>query len=274
VIRGRASTLSRARLRGGTDVAPFDAEGRAPAVLVFHGFTGTTSEVRPLLDAIAREGLAVRAPILPGHGTSPCDLQGSSFDAWAEAMDTELTRARERSGAKVVVCGFSLGSLVAMHLAAARPGDVAGLVALGNALTLTAASRVPLGLIDRLGVAIPDWYLMKPFAVDMTDRAAAARVTTYDRHPLRAALEVYRAGARVRAEVARITCPTLVVHGARDRVCGVENAAWLAAHVGATDVTVRVYPRSAHAVAADVDRDAVARETLAFIDRVATTPPR
>jgi len=269
MLRGRASTLARARLLGDADTEPFIAEGRAPTVLCFHGYGGTAAELRPLAEAIARAGFAVRAPILPGHGTSPCDLQDLGFDAWAGAMRSELARARGPAGDRaVVVCGFSLGSLVAMHLAATQPGDVSGLIVLGNALTLTAVSRIPLGLVDRLGVKLPDWYLLKPFGVDMTDRVAAKRVTTYDRHPLRAALEVYRAGERVRRDVGRITCPTLIVHGARDHVCGVDNATWLARHIGASDVTVRVYPQSAHAVAADVDRDAVARDAVAFIERI------
>jgi carboxylesterase len=117
--------------------------------------------------------------------------------------------------------------------------------------------------------SVPDAYFLKLHSADITDRDAAKRLTTYDRHPLRAAYEVYRAGARVRGKVARIECPTLVLHGRRDHVCSWRNAEWLAAHVASKDVTVRVYDRSAHVVAADVDRDAVAEEVIAFLRRLA-----
>ena len=72
---------------------------------------------------------------------------------------------------RVVLLGLSLGSLVAMHLAAERGGgegneaSVAGLAVLGNALALTVFSRLPLGVsarASRLGFAMPDWYLVKP----------------------------------------------------------------------------------------------------------------
>ena len=58
--------------------------------------------------------------------------------------------ARERYG-RVVLLGFSLGSLVAMQLASEEPDGLAGLVVMGNALTLRAAMGVPLGLWHRLG---------------------------------------------------------------------------------------------------------------------------
>ena len=93
-------------------------------------------------------------------------------------------------------------------------------------------------------------------------------LVTYDRHPLRAALEVYRAGPRVRAVVPRIACPTLILHGKRDRVCSWKNATWLAAHVGARDVGVRIFEKSAHVLACDGERDEVAREVVVFVGRL------
>src|SRR5438067_2447470 len=81
--------------------------------------------------------------------------------------------------------------------------------------------------------------------------AAAASITRYDRLPVRAAFVGYRAGKRVRGEASRIACPTLVLRGRPDLVCRPENARWLAEHVVAKDVTVRVYANSGHVMAAD-----------------------
>jgi esterase/lipase len=86
---------------------------------------------------------------------------------------------------------------------------------------------------------------------------------------LRAALEVYRGGRRVEQKLAAIECPTLVLHGARDRVCPASNAKRVAAALGAKDVTTRIFPKSGHLVAADLERDDVAAEVVRFIERVA-----
>jgi esterase/lipase len=97
-------------------------------------------------------------------------------------------------------------------------------------------------------------------------------LVSYDRHPLRSSLEVYRAGARVKRVVGRIACPALVLHGKRDRVCPWKNAAWLAARLldgSCPDVSVRLFERSAHVLACDGERAEVAREIVSFVRRLA-----
>ena len=252
---------------GGDYVRP----GKAPCLLAFHGFTGTTSELKPTLEAVSASGFAVEAPLLPGHGTTPSDLQNRTFDEWLTAGRDHRDRILARGGS-LVLCGFSMGSLVALALAAEGAPHVAGLIVLGNAVELAIHSSLPFRIFERFQWKVPDAYLLKPRRADMQDREAARKLTSYDRHPLRSAMEVYRAGLRVRALVPEITCPTLILHGAKDHVCPRKNAAWVADHVGSRDVTVRIYERSAHIVAADFDRDAVASDVVGFLQRLPVEP--
>ena len=265
MLHSRRRTLETQKMLG-EGAQTVSSPGRAPCVLAMHGFTGTASELGPLLDALVADGRAVEAPLMPGHGASADALQDQTFDDWAAAMRAHARAAVRRHGS-VVLLGFSMGSLVAMHLAAERPPGLAGLIVLGNALTLHAYARLPFAVVDRFGWTMPDLFFVKVRAADMRDRAAAAKIATYDRHPMRAAHEVYRAGQRVRREVARIACPTLILHGRHDHVCPPKNARWLAENIGAADVTVHEYANSAHMVAADHDRNAVARDVLAFLAR-------
>ena len=251
----------------GRGEAEFFAPGKAPCVVALHGFTGTAAELRPLLDAIARAGYAVDAAVLPGHGTRADNLQDQTFDDWLAAARARFEAARAAHG-RAVLLGFSLGSLVAIRLAAELPSGLAGLVALGSALNLRPLAHLPLRTLARWRVPMPDLYLRKPRPGDVSDRTAHAGLLTYDRHPLRAALEVYRAGAEAKAWAPRVGCPTLVLHGMRDRVCPFRNATWLADHVAARDVTVRLFEKSAHILACDRERDEVATEVVAFLDRL------
>jgi carboxylesterase len=163
VIVGRSHTEARGRLVGTDDGSAIRREGKGPTFLAFHGFTGTTSEIRPLVDAISTGGYAVRAPLLAGHGSKPSVLQETTFEHWVEAA------AREVPEETFVLCGFSLGSLVAIELASRRPPGLLGLVLLGNALTLAAPMRTTLGFVDRSGWKLPDWYLLKLWASDVRD---------------------------------------------------------------------------------------------------------
>ena len=268
-IVGRARTLATQRMLGSGPREIF-AAGRSPCVVAFHGFTGTAAELRPVLTAVASAGYAVDAALMPGHGTGAEQLQDRTFDEWVGAARERVREAIAVHG-QVVLLGFSLGSLVAMQIASERPEGLVGLVVLGNALTLTAGSRWPLGLWARTGWAMPDIYLVKPRPGDLIDDTHADQLVTYDRHPLRAALEVYRAGPRVQERVVYIDCPTLVLHGRRDGVCPWSNAPWLASHIGTREVDVKVYERSAHVVAWDGEREAVASEVVSFLARRAGT---
>jgi carboxylesterase len=267
VLVDRSRTLRDQKMMGIGDVELF-VEGRAPCVVGLHGFSGTAAELRPVLEAAGGAGFAVDAALLAGHGVRVEELQDLDFDAWMEGARARMHQARDRYG-RFVLLGFSLGSLVAMQLASEEPAGLAGLVVLGNALTLHASMRIPLGLWHRTGRPMPDVYLLKPLAGDLVDPRSLGALVTYDRHPVRAALEVYRAGARVRGVVGRIRCPTLVLHGRRDRVCSWKNAGWLADHIGTRDVSVRIFERSAHVLAWDGERDEVAAEVLAFLGRIA-----
>ncbi len=214
---------------------------------------------------VAQAGYGVRAPLLSGHGTTAADLQSRRFEDWVGSARAELSLAAERG--PVVLCGFSMGSLVALHLAAEAP--IAGLVLLGCALRLSGPLRAAFAIAERAGFELPDAYVPKPFGPDVRDRKARDLVTQYDRHPVRAAMEVYRAGRALEARLGEITCPALLLHGAHDRVCSVEGARLVASKLGSRDVRLRVLPRSAHVIAIDYDRDEVAREVLAFVDRIA-----
>ena len=266
MFRDRARTLRDQKLLG-TGERELFADGRAPCVVAFHGFGGTAAEIRPVLDRIVAAGFAVDAALLPGHGTRAEALQDATFDAWVEAARGRARAAAEKHG-RVALFGFSLGSLVALELASEQPPWLAGVAALGNALTLRLHSAGPLAVWARLGLTMPDAYLLKPRAADLVDRSGMDAIVTYDRHPLRAALEVYRAGARVRALVPRVACPVLALHGRRDLVCSWKNAPWLAAHVASRDVCVRLFERSAHVLCCDGERDEVAREVVAWLGRL------
>ncbi len=86
---------------------------------------------------------------------------------------------------------------------------------------------------------------------------------------MRAAIDLERSGRLMRARLAEVRCPTLLIHGARDRVCPVSNAWRVASLLGTNDVKVVILPRSQHIITRDVERADVARELRAFYTRIA-----
>ena len=247
---------------------PICVAGRAPGVLAFHGFGGTPREVELCADVARELGLAARARCLPGHGSHARDLARTRFADWVEGAENEY---RELATAgPVIACGISMGSLMAAHLAIMHPERVHGLVLLANAAWL----RPTLGTALRVGglLRIPD-FLMKKGGSDIADPDARGTQISYTADPVHAAIDLERGGRRMRERFAQVRCPTLIIHGALDRVCPVANAWRVANLLGTSDVRVVILPRSHHIVTRDVERADVARELRAFYARIAAQTP-
>lgn len=247
---------------------PIQVAGRAPGVVAFHGFGGTTREVELCTQVAAELGLAARARPLPGHGTHARDLAKTRFADWvlgAESAYQELA-----ASGPVIAAGLSMGSLMAAHLAIQHPDRVRGLVLLANAAWL----RPSLGWLLRVGglIGLPD-FLLKKKGSDIADDEARRTQISYNADPAHAAIDLERSARQMRERMSQIRCPTLIVHGALDRVCPVENAWRVARLLGTRDVRVVILPHSHHVVTRDVERQDVARELREFYLRIAAQTP-
>jgi carboxylesterase len=250
---------------GEGDPSPIRCSGARPGVLALHGFGGTPLEVELVVDVARELGLAAYAPLLPGHGTHVEDLARSRLADWERGAEQAYNELAARH-APLLIAGLSLGSLLAARLAARRPETTAGLVMLANALWLT--SPFPAwGLSAVALLGLRDFSIPK-LAADIADPVARRSHLTYPAQPVHAAIDVQRAGVEVRAELGRVRCPALVLHGARDRVCPVANAERALRLLGSTQKRVVVFPRSRHILTRDLDRAAVRGELLRFFDEL------
>jgi len=246
---------------------PLSAPGKEPAVLAIHGFTGVPHEVGVVVEAAKDVGLRALAPILPGHGTDARDLQNRTWHEWVRAADEALEEVA--ADGPVVLSGMSLGSVIAAHLAARHGSRVRGLVLLGFAGWLPRLTTAwPLEAIRLLGLDRRDLYLPKLGGADIADENVRLVHPSYDVHPIRAAIELTKLARVVRAELGRITCPTLIMHGKHDRVCPPANVSRLLGRLGARDVEVVFLENSAHIITVDRERHIVRQRVRAFFRRV------
>src|SRR5690606_23530430 len=256
----------RGALTGTRPPVELTARGGTPHVLALHGFGGTPYDVECVVRAAEEAGLEALAPVLPGHGTHARELSPLRFVDFARGVDEAI----ERLDGPVIAVGLSLGSLLVLDLALRRPQHVRALALLGNAVWLTAPyPRWALMLAERL--RLPDFMAPRRGA-DIVDVVTRARHVGYDAHPVHAAIDVRRAGERLRGELGAIRAPTLVLHGAKDRVGPVACAWRVASALGSDDLRVSIFPRSAHILTCGVESKAVRAELAAFFRRFAKAP--
>jgi carboxylesterase len=98
----------------------FLLEGGRRGVLLIHGFTGTPAQLRPLGEALNREGYTVLGVLLPGHGTTIEDMETRTWSDWLHAVrDAFNTLARKCDD--ISVAGLSMGGILALIMAEEMP---------------------------------------------------------------------------------------------------------------------------------------------------------
>ena len=246
------------------DPSAYAADKGPVGVLLIHGYTGSVAETRPMGDYLAGQGLSIRCPLLPGHGTTPEDLTRIRWQAWAAEAEAALRELQDRCET-VFAGGLSLGSLLALWLGMEHP-EIAGLIAMAPAIKVQ-NRLLPLALVLRYvlkynpGGAIGD--------EDLGDPGAINRIWCYDETPLWGAAETYLLQRKVRQGLAGIQQPILIFQGRNDAALSPEAAEILYEDVASADKTLNWLDHSGHNLLVDSEREAVWQQSHAWmLDRL------
>jgi carboxylesterase len=233
-----------------------------------HGFTASPHDMRLLGAHLHARGHSVNAVRLAGHGSSPEDLQDCHWREWYASAHQGLETLGQRT-AGVVAVGQSMGALLALKLAVDHPSTVRGLALLSPALRLS--NRWLERLAPLLPVIAPLLGYHHKGDSDIADAEARRQNPTYRRVPLRAVHQFLLLQKHVRPLLPRVAQPTLVIHSRQDHACGLDNVALLENSVRGHQRSV-ILDDSYHVISVDVERDRVAAEVAAFVEKVLDRP--
>lgn len=216
-----------------------DRQGAGPDLVLLHGWglhAGAWSGVVP--DLVQR--FRVHAIDLPGHGYSSQSPFGS-LDEVVDAVAGEIPEG-------ALVCGWSLGGLIAQRLAVRRASKARALALVGTTPCFVArpdwpAAMAPAtleGFARDLRADLP--RTLRTFVALNAIRGAnghaalrALAASLLERGPpASSALDNGLALLRhtdLRTAASALTQPVLVVHGRRDVLAPIEAGRWLASHL-------------------------------------------
>ncbi len=238
--------MSAAQIDMGVGDASFVLGNGPVAVLLIHGLTGTPTELRKVAQGLAKSGYTVYVPTLAGHCGDNADLQATTWRDWyASALKTfEGIRQVHQ---QVFVGGLSMGAVLSMHLAAQRPGEVAGLLLYSTTLRYDGwnmpwvARLTPLFMALPFGVHICRFNEKPPYGIKnprlraivekqmKAGESANAGLLTMSGISVR---ELHRLVAEVKRGMPSIKAPALVLHSSEDDITSRWNADYIEAHIG------------------------------------------
>jgi pimeloyl-ACP methyl ester carboxylesterase len=188
-----------------------------PRLVLLHG-VGLDHSMWTPVATLLQEDFEVLALDLPGHGGRGPAPDGITLGDLAEAVAGSV-----EPGSHLV--GFSLGALVAQHLARYRPDLVATLTSVSSVCRRTDDERA--AVLSRLATAAADFpasvaaSLQRWYAGTATDPELVRQTeATLLANDVKSYLNCYRVFATADAEIApelpRITVPALAVTGEND----------------------------------------------------------
>lgn len=238
-------------------------EGGDIGVLLSHGFTATTAEVRPLGKVLHQHGYTVAGPLLPGHGTRPEDLNRCRWQDWANAIEEAYLDLAGRCR-RVFVGGESLGALLALYLGVRYP-EIAGI------LTYAAALRVPSPTAPLLARILAPFVPYRDKAKGVP-RPSDALWQGYFVNPTAAAVELFRLQHVVRTLLRNIHNPLLIVHGREDQTIDPLSSEIIYREAPSKVKELHWLEKSGHCLILDCELEVAERITLNFLEMVLAIP--
>ncbi|MGB9376474.1 MAG: alpha/beta fold hydrolase [Mycobacteriales bacterium] len=233
-----------------------DAATESVGVVLCHGFTGTPSSLRPWGEHLAGAGIAVRAPLLPGHGTRWQDMNATRWEDWY----AELERAFDAMRAQVptvFLMGLSMGGTLCLRLAEQRGSQVAGLVLVNPSLATERKDAKLLALVSKLVPSIP--------GVGSDIKKPGVTEQAYERSPLRAAYSLAQLWKLTSADLGKLTQPILLYRSRTDHVVEPLSGRLLIDGASATEVHEVVLEDSYHVATLDNDAPTIFAGSVDFV---------
>ncbi len=190
---------------------PYSHESGTTGVLLCHGFTGSPQSLRPWAEYLARAGLSVSLPRLPGHGTVWQEMASTRWEDWYAEVDRAFDQLRAHAD-EIFVMGLSMGGCLALRLAELRGSAISGLVLVNP--SVTADTRL-FALAPVLKLSFPPSR-----ASPATSRTSRRTELGYARTPVKAAATLPGLWRITQQHLSELTQPVLVYRSTTDHVVG------------------------------------------------------
>ena len=227
--------------------------------LLVHGFTACPAEVRPLGEYLHQRGYTVSAPLLPGHNTSPQDMNRKRWHDWTNTVEQAYQELKAKCD-RVFVCGESMGGLLTLYLASEHP-ELAGIVVYSTALRIVNhdSTMLQARLLHRFIVCVEKQ--------DREPSAADARWRGYTVNPIPALVQLGNLQNEVRQRLPRIHQPLLIIQGRLDKSIDLQSGEIILREVGSTQKELHWLDNSTHCVILDCEWEQAAELTWNFIQK-------
>lgn len=268
-------------------------------VMLIHGLTGTPTEMKPLEKSLRKLGYDTENVLLAGHGGSHSDMIKSDWMQWLESARDGMRKLLSRND-RVIICGLSMGGIVASCLAA-EESRVSALVMLSPTLDYDGAVTLDASLVNSLYHtefarkiarkvirSVPFvakncyWEESPPYGISdvriqrqITKSIEEARLGGGNdfgvfRTYYKSFNEMCELVDHAQLAFSRVKCPVLLMHSLEDTLVSVHNATETYLKLGSNNKALFMLTGCDHVMTLDLQRHLVHKLVGTFVEEFST----
>ncbi len=232
-----------------------DNDNKKLAVLLLHGFTGNTADVRMLGRFLQKRGYTSHAPLYKGHGVPPEELVHTGPDDWWQNVMEGYHFLKNKGFEKIVACGLSLGGVFSLKLGYTEP--IAAVIPMCAPMHIKSEEVMYKGIL-----AYAREYKKRE---EKNEEQIEAEMLEFEKTPMKTLKALQQLIADVRANVDQIYAPTFVVQARHDEMINTDSANIIFNEVQTDDKKLKWYEESGHVITLDKERNQVEEDIFQFI---------
>lgn len=236
--------------------SPFFFQAGPRAVLLLHGFTGSSADVRMLGRYLEKHGYTSLAPHYKGHGVPPEELIVSNPDEWWQDVKNGYTGLKEAGYEEIAVAGLSLGGVFSLKLATSHP--IKGVVTMCAPMTMRTTDIMFEGVLD-----YAKQYKKRQ---GKSEQEIELEIEAIKQQGMASLPELQQLIQDVRQTIDLLYAPILVIQSRNDNVINPDSANIIYNAVESIDKKLSWYENSGHVITLDNEKDKLHEEVLTFLN--------
>lgn len=223
-------------------------------MLLLHGFTGNSSDVRQLGRFLQKKGYTSYAPHYEGHAAPPEEILKSSPFVWfKEALDG-YDFLVEKGYDEIVVAGLSLGGCYALKLSLNR--DVKGIITMCSPMYIKTEGSMFDGVLE---------YARNFKKYEGKDETTINKEMDVFQ-PSETLKELQGQIQDVRDHVDEVMDPLLVVQAEQDQMINTDSANIIYNESESDEKNIKWYANSGHVITIDKEKELVFEDVYQFLE--------
>ncbi len=238
------------------ELKPFFFKAGNRAVLLLHGFTGSSSDVRMLGRFLEKNGYTCHAPHYKGHGVPPEELIETSPEEWWEDVLQGYQTLKDAGYEEIAVAGLSLGGVFSLKLSTLKP--LKGIVTMCSPMTMRTTDKMFEGVLKYA----KDYKRFEGKKDDEIEH----EVEAIRLKGMPSLSELQQLVVDVRGELDMVYAPLLVVQSKNDEIIDPNSAHIIYDEVESLRKELLWFEHSGHVITLDKEKEQLHEAVLKFLE--------